>query len=246
MRPIDTVVCWKWAPKPGYRSTFGPDTVNVLRSMVRRHYPHPHRFVCVTDDPGGIDRGIEIIPAWNDYADVPSPHGGKNPSCYRRLRLFHPDAAQWFGQRYVSLDLDVVITGDLTPLWHRSEECVFWGDTNPQPNSHYNGSMMLLTAGARPQVWNDFNPKTSPDESLNAKAWGSDQGWISYKLGCREAKWKREDGVYSFRNDVKMQRTLPDNARMVIFHGAHDPWEHPASQLPWVQRHYRVHDEVAA
>ena len=30
MRP-DTVVCWKWKPQPGYRSTFSAEAVNVLR-----------------------------------------------------------------------------------------------------------------------------------------------------------------------------------------------------------------------
>lgn len=124
-----SVVCWKWPPQPGYRSSYSGQTVNILRAMVRRWYPHPHRFICVTDETKGIDPDIEIRPAWNDYARVQSPHGGKNPSCYRRLRLFHPDAAEWFGERYVSLDLDVVITGDLAPLWNRTEDVVFWGDT---------------------------------------------------------------------------------------------------------------------
>jgi hypothetical protein len=250
MRLLDSVVCWKWNARPGYRSTFGPETVNTLASMVRRHYPHPHRFICVTDDVKGIDtRVVEVLPAWNDYADVPSPHGGKNPSCYRRLRLFHPDAAQWFGERYVSLDLDVVITGDLSPLWNRSEECVFWGDTNPQPGSHYNGSMMLLTAGARSKVWTNFNPATSPRESLAARCWGSDQGWISYTLGKGEAKWTKADGVYSFRNDIQrtdVARHLPTNARIVVFHGSHDPWGPMAQKYQWVRDHYRIHAEVAA
>lgn len=245
---VETVVCWRWPPKPGYRSTYPPETVNVLRSMVRRFYPHPHRFVCVTGDPAGIDPSVEIIPAWDDFSDVPSPHGGKNPSCYRRLRLFHPDAEQWFGKRYVSIDLDVVITGDLTPLWHRPEPVVFWGDTNPQPNSHYNGSMMLISAGARPQLWNDFDPKRSPDESLQARAWGSDQGWISYKLGGREAKWNKADGVYSFRNDLQSspRSVLPSNAKVIVFHGRIDPWSHEVNDCKWVREFYRIHEGVAA
>ena len=235
-----SVICWRWQPRPGYRSTFGPDTVNTLAAMVRRHYPHPHRFLCVTDDPTGIDpAAVEVIPSWDDFAAVPSPHGGKNPSCYRRLRMFHPEAAQWFGERFVSLDLDVVITGDLTPLWHRSEDFVAWGDTNKQPGSHYNGSMILLTAGSRPHVWTDFDPVVSPQQSREARCWGSDQGWISYCLGGGEAKWSKRDGVYSFRNDLKQDRQLPADARIVMFHGNFDPWGAVAQQLPWVRTHYR-------
>lgn len=247
MRPIESVITWKWTPRAGYRSSYGPETVNTLAAMVRRHFSQPVRFICVTDDAKGIDPRVEVIPAFDDFKDVPSPHGGKNPSCYRRLRMFHPDAAQWFGQRFVSLDLDVVITNDLTPLWHRDEDIVLWGDTNPQPGSHYNGSMILLTAGARPFLWTDFNPAISPAQTLKAKAWGSDQGWLSYRLGGGEAKWSKADGVYSFRNHMRTNpKHLPDNARLVVFHGEQDPWKAQAQALPWVQKHYVGDQAVAA
>lgn len=226
------VITWRWAPPSGYRSSYPPETVNRLYAMVRKHYPGLGRFICVTDQPAGIDPAIEILPAWNDFEGVPSPHGAKNPSCYRRLRLFHPDAAQWFGERYVSLDLDVVLTADPTPLWERPEDVVFYGDTNKQPGSHYNGSMMLVRAGSRPDLWTRFDPVESPKLTVKARCWGSDQGWISYCLGNREAKWSRADGVYSFRNDLQGKPQLPANARLIVFHGKHDPWS------PWVHRNY--------
>ena len=233
-----SVVTWKWRPSDGYRSTYPPETVNRLRAMVQKHYPHPHRFLCVTDDAGGIHPDVEIVPDWHDWATVPSPHGGHNPSCYRRLRMFHPDIAEVFGDRFVSLDLDVVITGDLTPLWNRDEDIVMWGDTNPQPGSHYNGSMVLLRAGSRPQVWTEFDPKSSPQLAMQNHSFGSDQGWISYRLGPDEATWSRADGVYSFRIDLQDQRRLPDDCRIVIFHGLQDPWKPYAKQWPWVKEHY--------
>lgn len=151
-----TIVSWKWKPMNGYRSKFGPETVNVLRQMVARHYPHPHRFVCVTDDATGLDAGIQAVPLWPDFANIPSPHGGKNPSCYRRLHAFAPDIGGVFGPRFVSLDLDCVLVGDVTPLWDRPDDFVMWGDTNP--TTAYNGSMFLMTAGARRKVWDDFDP----------------------------------------------------------------------------------------
>lgn len=234
-----TVVTWKW-DTPGYRSTFTSEAVNVLARMIGRHYPKPHRVVCVTDRPEGLDSAIEPISAWNDFADLPSPHGRRNPSCYRRLRLFHPDAAQYFGDRYVSIDLDAVITGNIEPLWDRPDDVVFWGDTNPQKGSHYNGSMMLLRAGARPHLWTEFNPQTSPDLARVNGSWGSDQGWISYRLGPGEARWGKADGVYSFRNDIKSLpgKPLPADARIVFWHGSDDPWGELGQQLPWVREHW--------
>lgn len=238
MKPV-SVVCWLWRPHRTYRSQFGALHVNVLRRMVARHYPHPHRFICVTDMPRGLEPGIEIVSGLNDFAEIPSPHGAHNPSCYRRLRAFHPAAVKWFGKRFVTLDLDTVIVDDVTPLWDRPEDFVIWGETDPR--SFYNGSMQLHTAGARSQVWTDFNPYRSPMESKRAGRFGSDQGHISHVLGKGEATWTTADGVYSFRVHLKRRPDLlPPNARIVMFHGGTDPWMPRAQQLPWVREHWRA------
>lgn len=243
---LESVVLWKWQPFKGYRSTYSATNVNIAAAMVRRHYRPDVRVICVTDDPSGIDASVETLPLWPEYADLPSPHGGKNPSCYRRLRMFHPEIGSVFGQRFLSLDLDTVIVGDVTKLWERPEDFVAWGDTNPQPGSHYNGSMLLLKAGSRPQVWTDFDPAKSPVMARSAGCWGSDQGWISYRLGPGEAKWSKADGVYSYRNHIKPNHgTLPENAKLISFHGSVDPWHAEAMQLSWVKRHYAA-EQVAA
>lgn len=236
MTPL-SVVCFKWQPKPGYRSTFGPETVNTLARMVARHYPWPHRFICVTDDPVGLSPDVDVVPLWSDFAGIPSPHGALQPSCYRRLKAFSPEAAQFFGPRFVCLDLDTVITGDLTPLWNRSEDFIIWGETDPR--SWYNGSMFLLTAGARTKVWETFDPATSPHTAKAAGKFGSDQGWISYCLGKGEKIWTQKDGVYSYRSYVvKHGNKLPANARMVMFHGHADPWTKESQKIPWIKAHY--------
>lgn len=206
--------------------------------MVARFYPPPHRFVCFTDDATGIDAAVEVLPLWSDFADVPNPSGRKQPSCYRRLKLFAPEMREVLGDRFVAIDLDTVITGDLRPLWNRTNEFVIFGDTHP--STPYNGSMFLMTAGARAQVWTEFDPATSPARAAAARFRGSDQAWISYCLGPREARWTRAEGVYSFRNDLRRRPTiLPANAKVIFWHGKHDPWAPLAQTLPWVRRFYR-------
>ena len=236
MKP-EAVVCFKWK-KPGYRSTFGPDQVNTLYRMIDRFYPHPYRKVCVTDDGKRLDPAIDVVPLWSDFADIPSPHGGLNPSCYRRLKVFSPSARDWFGDRFVVLDLDTVVTGDLTPVWDREEDFVIWGETNPR--SFYNGSMFLMTAGVRRQVLEKFDPRRSPREALAAGKFGSDQGWISYCLGKGEATWSTSDGVYSYNVHIRHQgQKLPRDARIVMFHGRIDPWSSEGQAIPWVKECYR-------
>lgn len=226
---VITFVCWLWKT-PGYRSQFAPEHVRTLRNMIQRHYPLPHRFACVTANPEGLD-GIEIIPDRADFAEIPSPHGHGNPSCFRRLRLFAPDAAETFGERVVSIDLDTVIAGDLRPLFERSDDFVIWQD--PFHAKQGCGALWMLKTGSHPEVWNGFDPDRSPQIARGAGFMGSDQGYLSHRLFAAP-RWTRADGVYSFRVDCK--GGLPKDARVVCFHGKTDPWSPDAPA--WVAQHY--------
>jgi hypothetical protein len=233
------VVTWKWKPFAGYRSTFLAEHVNTLRNMVARHYNAPHEFVCITDDPSGIDADIRIVPLWDDFASLPSPLGARGPSCYRRLKAFSAEAAEIIGPRFVSLDLDTVIVGDVRPLFDRPEEFAIWGDTAPR--TWYNGSFWLLTAGARTKVWTDFDPTRSPQLAKAAGQLGSDQAWLGYCLGPHEKKLSQREGIYSWRVHLEPRGgALPHNARMVMFHGHTDPWmPHVQKKHAWIRQHYR-------
>lgn len=232
------IVCFKWRSRRPYRSTFTSEHVNVLRRMVRRNLSLDHEFCCVTDDPHGLDRGVRRIPLWRHYEDLASPLGNAGPSCYRRLWMFSSEAEEIFGPRFACLDLDTVVVGDLTPLLSRTEDFVIWGDTHPR--TFYNGSFWLLRAGTRSRVWDEFDPVRSPTLARAAGHLGSDQAWISYCLGSREATWGRRDGVYSYRVHVEPSgNRLPDNARVVFFHGKVDPWSSEAQSVEWIRHCWR-------
>ena len=217
-----TIALWKWN-RPGYRTIFTGEHVNALASQIAEFYERPHRIVCVTDDPQGIDESVECIHYHADFADVPSPMGGSAPTCYQRLELFRPDAAKRFGDRFVSLDLDTTLHGDMVSVWDRPEDFVIYDDPL-YPGRQYCGAMLLMTAGARPQVWNDFDPVHSPAQARAAGKRGSDQAWISYKLPG-EATWGPADGVYSYRKHIQPSGKLPADARAVMWHGQVKPWD---------------------
>ena len=236
MEPL-TFVTFRWQPTPGYRSTFPVESVYALREMIRRHYPHDHRFVCVTDRPHELS-GVETIELWTDLCDVPSPFGRSYPSCYRRLKLFSPEAAEMFGPRLVCIDLDMVIVKDITPLFDRPEDFVIWGESDYPKQQAYNGSLWMLRTGTRTQAWTKFDPKNSPRIAWQHGGKGSDQGWMSYILGRKEAKWTRKDGVYSWRKHIAPAGgRLPDEARVVAFHGRSDPWL-LWDKFDWIKTHY--------
>lgn len=233
-----TFVTWFWAAKPGYRSTFDADCVNNLFRMVDRHYQAPHRNICVTNLPKGIDASIEIVPDREDFKEMPNPNGSHNPSCYRRLRAFAPDAGEVFGERLVSLDLDVVIVGDLMPLFDRPEDFIIWGQSDFPRRQFYNGSLWMLRTGTRTKVWTEFD-RHAPLKAAKRGHKGSDQGWLSYVLGPHEAKWGEQDGIYSYRVHVAPRgNVLPENARLIAFHGRTDPWDYNMQQVPWIREHY--------
>lgn len=234
---IESVISWLWKPAPSYRSQFNARHVNILASMVRRNYSKPHRFICVTDMPAGIDSSIEIVPLWKDFANVQNPFGPRNPSCYRRLKMFAREAEAMFGKRFVSLDLDSVILSDMSPIWDRDDDFIIWGDTSR--STPYNGSMMMMNAGARAQVWEKFDPAKSPTVTRKAGMFGSDQAWISHCLGPKEKKWTQADGVYSYRNEIAPNDgRLPKNAVICMFHGQVDPDSHLAQKHKWVRDNY--------
>lgn len=232
-----SVVCWKWT-QPGCRSSFGPEHVNTLQNMVARNYRGEHRFICITDDRRGLHAGVEVFPIGNLFADLRNPLGPEYPSCYRRLVAFRDDFRDVVGGRFVSVDLDVVIVGDVTPLWDRKEEVVFWQSPIRAPD--YNGSMFLATPGVRRQLFDDFDPRQSPIDTRNARKLGSDQGWLSYRCPG-EAVWTARDGLYSWNPQLRNRGwRLPPDARMVFFPGGENPWHTAAQQrAPWINEHYR-------
>lgn len=227
-----TVICWKWRQRK-YRSRFTQREVRVLKNMVERNLHVPHRFVCITDDARGMS-DIQTLPLWEE-PKITLPNG--KPNCYRRLRVFAPDAAEWLGERIVSIDLDTVITGDITPLVDIPTDFKIWGDT--AKNTHYNGGFWVMDAGARARVWEEFSTE-APEITKSRGMVGSDQAWISYILGPNEEKWSIDDGVYSFRNHMGSGReSLPDDARIVFFHGQYDPWDGRVQKKNrWIKAHY--------
>ncbi|MEE8370477.1 MAG: hypothetical protein V3S00_06890 [Dehalococcoidia bacterium] len=214
------IVCWLW-DDPRYRYShlfrYTANHVNVLASMVRRNLTMEHEIVCITDMPEGIDPSIRIVPIWDDLREM----GG----CYVRLKAFAPEMKQLIGDRFVWIDVDCVIVGRLDSLFNRPEDFVIWSHAGGR--LPYCASMVMMDAGARRQVWDDFDQEAAPAIGDPRRAFGTDQSWICERLPG-EAVWDRKDGVLS-RIDVGLTwrrpvpHGLPRGAKIVFFHGPYDP-----------------------
>jgi hypothetical protein len=214
--------------------------------MFARHYHKPYRLVCITDDPEGVE--CETYPLWDDHVELANPDS-TFLSNYRRLKIFSKEMREIFGPRVLSLDLDCIIVNDITQMLARSETFVgirLHKKTTLNRHFHvdkvYGGAMYLMDTGAHSYVWDEFDAKTSPQVVKDANYIGSDQAWMSYKLGCGHAVWTRRDGVLSFQNDGKLlwhNRIHASYARIIHFHGHPKPWDPDARKYQWVRDNWK-------
>lgn len=218
-----SVVAWKWRGTRAYTS----QQVNVLARAFAANLTVPHEFVCVTDDPRGLASSIRPVklPTFNHLKVRPG-----FPSCYVRLHAFDPAFAEQLGRRILMTDIDAVITGNLDHLVKRDEDFVIWENTGKPGRIHYQGGLMLMDAGARPQVWESFRGEESRDLTASLGLVGSDQAWITHCLYPGEATWTYEDGL-AYREDCKGGKP-PPWACMVQITGRLKPWA-PGFKFHW-------------
>ncbi len=234
-----TVCLWKYGNK------YDAGYVNRMASMVRRHLPIEHRIVCITDDPYGLDPLIDVFPIKYD--------GGQLN--LRRLWIFSKDAMV-LGSRLFQLDLDLVITGDLTPLVTRPEPFIIYKYQAANSLGYaLNPSVMLMDAGAYSWVWEDYlrEPIMLFNTARRARCSGSDQSIITYSftqpidprnrartITC--PVWTEQDGIYWYKIFLGRRGSgdvpLPPTARIVSFHGSADP-KHYVDKWPWVKEMWR-------
>lgn len=226
------IVCWLWK---GWRDIYSAKHVNRLAAQLDQRMRSEYRLICITDDPKGIE--CETFPLWTmPPARIPRAHtrtfgDPPIPDCYTRLRMFDPRIGRWFGERVLSMDLDCVILDDLTPLFR--EECDFKAAKGYK--SHLCGSMWWLKIGTHADVWDDYHPVETPklidgiEVRPGVSLSGSDQAWMSLKIPAAPL-WTEDDGVYQFM-ELKPQRIIPANARIVYFAGSIKPWDRECQMI---------------
>jgi hypothetical protein len=232
-------VTWKWTP-PGNRPVFKSEHVNVLRAMIERNYKGPHRVICVTDEIQGLDPRIEVFPTPVRFDQLQNPLGPRFPSCYRRLWNFSKEAKKAFGPKILSIDIDVIITGDLAPLVERDDATfIGWCEKDRFFWNKVAGGVYLLKTGTHTDVWEEFDPSTSPQKASQAGMGGSDQGWMSLKLYPPKASWSHKDGLVKIK---WIDHKLPLEKTRIVSTGGHVPPWSPVEQerYPWIKKYWRL------
>jgi hypothetical protein len=204
-----TVATWIWGDK--YSGSY----IARLKRAVAQNLEQPHRFVVFTPWPG--DEKL--------FA-----------GCFVRLRMFSHAFQRYYclepGTRLACLDLDVIVTGELDPLFDRDESFVILQGANAANPCPFNGSVMMMQVGEHPEVWDEFSLEAA--SKIPFYEFPDDQGWLAHMLPDA-AGWKcgKPSGIYAFRKPgwPKDDR-LPNDARLVAFPGRRDPAQF--THLPWI------------
>lgn len=225
-------VCWLWG------SLFDASYVNTLRSMLERHLKIPHVLYCVTDQPAGIDHRVRIVPMPTEFTD--------KFRCRRRMWQYSKERRAEFGPRMLCLDLDLVVTDDITSLVDRPDPLVMVriGYANV-----LSGSFILQDTGVLHGAYARY--KTAPREFLAETRLknASDQAMLNlYLRGKPVGEWRESDGfaVYfgagyeRFEHlGVGPQRSsLPAGTKVVIL-GSADKHVMDERRFDWVRNHWR-------
>lgn len=100
------VLCMKWG------TLYSADYVNVLYRAVADHMTWDFRFVCLTDDGGGIIPDVECLPIPDIGLEPQHWRGGAWP----KLSVFKDDLYDLEG-RALFIDLDTVVCGSLDGMF---------------------------------------------------------------------------------------------------------------------------------
>ena len=148
------------------------------------------------------------------------------------------DEARMVGDRICNIDLDVILLEDITALLTtKTAPFVGWSDERFAWNK-IAGGIWLLTTGAHPEVWERFDPATSPQMTWTQGHRGSDQAWLSHMLYPPLQRFTSQDGVWKLRWLPTGQAPGPD-VRLVFTTGVTPPWS-PQTQRehPWIRDYF--------
>ena len=241
-----TIICIKWGTR------YGADYVNRLASMIRRNTRRPTRIVCFTEDPNGVDPGVETPPL--PPINIPERVQWKG---WRKLSLWQHPLLDLAGD-VLFLDLDVVITGPLDDFFdfERGRFCVAENWTELGRNVG-NTSVYRFPVGKMANVFDDFN--RDPERVL--ANYGNEQRYVTAQ-SADTAFWPRE-WCLSFKHSLMppwplnfiQAAKLPPTARIIAFTGKPDPdeardgrwpvkgaWKRLYKHVrptPWIAQHWR-------
>lgn len=241
------VLCIKWGKK------YGPEYVNILRRMVRRHLQRPHRFICLTDDASGIDADIETFPIPEvGIADFDARVPWTFAHGWLKLTSFAPTLYDITGTT-LFIDLDVVIVDSLERFFEVPGEFLVIREWDKHDGTG-NTSVYRYEIGAHA----DALVHLRDNQAASLAAVRNEQEYITGylarqgKLGYWPDAWCRSFKRHCLRPfplSLVQPPRIPAGAAIIAFHGKPNPpdairghsgkWYRKVLPTPWVKENWR-------
>lgn len=246
--------CIKWGRR------YPTEYVNRLYAMVERNMNSPFEFVCFTEFPEGLNPEISARPL-PDFPDEPKSHIW---TPWRKLCLWSDGLdADLLGRDALFLDLDIVITGPLDEFfsYEPGQYVVIENWTKPGLGIG-NTSVFRFPVGEMAYIYHRY----CEDPAGVIREYNIEQEFISAYLsetgraGLQSywpAPWCvsfKESLLPAWPQRLWKPAPLPDDARIVVFHGKPDPddamegrwpspfWKKIYKTIPparWIGTHWR-------
>lgn len=225
---MKNIICLKWGDK------YGPEYVNNLYRNVKKNTTIKHRFICITEDPTGIDEGVECLPLLTDDLTV--------KGWWQKLAFFQSKIHDIEGM-VLFLDLDVLIIDNIDSFFeeHGNYICIKEWLTNKR-----NSSVFRFEVGQHVMLWDTFL-EDRPDGMAPTKLkpgrrlLHGDQNWIDHHMpNCQT--WP-EGWCSSFKYTPLDGDCDLTGIKIVIFHGNPKPEEalegfHKWKPTPWIKDYW--------
>lgn len=232
----------KWGDK------FSSEYVNKLYGMVSRNLSLPFRFICFTENNNGIRDEIEIqnLPDLNLPPDAPERG-------WRKLTVFKKNFGDLKGKT-LFLDLDIVIVGSLDKFFTYPGEFLIIHDKKNPKKTEGNSSVFRFEIGKYSQIL-DYFEKNSAQIKLEVR---HEQAYLSREINkLGKLEYWPDEWVPSFKYQccpswIKSwfrAPFIPDNAKIIIFHGLPNPseaikgisgkWYRHIQPSPWISQHWK-------
>jgi hypothetical protein len=219
--------------------------------------------VCFTDDATGINAPVRCLPI-PPFPNVPEPLNSKP---WKKLAIWQKNvgasvgAPDLDGRIAVFLDIDVVITGSLAPLFDGFDDKSFivWRNPTKPTSGIGNTSIFRLKLGSHPQIYQRF---IKAPTTLYTTEFRIEQEYICAHLGdgsvaakvgrtpavaadpfysgLHQQAFFPEGLILSFKQHLLPRwpmrlwqaPSLPKSACVVVFHGKPDPDEAAIGHWP--------------
>ena len=185
-------------------STYLPEHVYSLQSQIKKRYPKPHNFYCLTDYP---DLECETTPLILDL-----------PGWWSKMELFRQTG------NIIYFDLDTVILDDITELVEYPHEFSALADIHHNsilPGRLWSG--IMAWSGDHTDIYNKFVENIEFNMSRSQQ--GGDQHFIGDFRPNFTPVQKITSGIVCYKLELKNNESPPPETKIIYFMGNPKPWQ---------------------